>query len=112
MHPQGTVDTALLLSAIGIFDKENASICGVSVVAIRHWRTGRRRASHGIARRGATCPRCDGRPMDEAAYAYLLGLYLGDGSITRGRRDVYALWLACSDDWPGSLHLAGVLCLT
>jgi hypothetical protein len=29
--------------------------------------------------------------MDEAAYAYLLGLYLGDGHIARGRRDVYAL---------------------
>jgi hypothetical protein len=106
MHPQGTVDTALLLSAIGISDKETALICGVSVVAIRHWRTGRRRASHGVARRGATCPRCDGRPMDEAAYAYLLGLYLGDGSITRGRRDVYALWLACCDDWPGLLAAA------
>lgn len=44
--------------------------------------------------------------MDQAAYAYLLGLYLGDGSITRGRRDVCALWIACSDDWPGLLAAA------
>lgn len=29
---------------------------------------------------------CDGRPLDEAAYAYLLGLYLGDGSISRHPR--------------------------
>lgn len=25
------------------------------------------------------CPRCDGTPLDEPGYAYLLGLYLGDG---------------------------------
>jgi hypothetical protein len=39
--------------------------------------------------------------MSESAYAYLLGLYLGDGYISRGRRDVFALWIACCDDWPG-----------
>src|ERR1700677_3322249 len=55
------------------------------------------------AERGRQCPRCHGRSMDEPAYAYLLGLYLGDGSITRGRRDVFALWIACCDDWPGLL---------
>lgn len=27
------------------------------------------------------CPRCTSRPFDEVAYAYLLGLYLGDGHI-------------------------------
>jgi hypothetical protein len=36
--------------------------------------------------------------MDGAAYAYLLGLYLGDGHIARGARDVYALAITCSDD--------------
>jgi len=44
--------------------------------------------------------------MDEPAYAYLLGLYLGDGFLARGRRDVYALWLACCDEWPGLLAAA------
>jgi hypothetical protein len=44
--------------------------------------------------------------MDESAYAYLLGLYLGDGYISRGRRDVFALWIACCDDWPGLLAAA------
>ena len=39
--------------------------------------------------------------MDESAYAYLLALYLGDGHIARGPREVYALAIACSDDWPG-----------
>ncbi len=34
--------------------------------------------------------------MNESAYAYLLGLYLGDGHITHGRRDVFALSVFCS----------------
>jgi hypothetical protein len=106
MYPQPTVDMALHLSAIGILDRENARICNVSVAAIRHWRCGRRRASHGGSRHRANCPRCHERTMDESAYSYLLGLYLGDGSITRGRRDVYTLWLACCDDWPGLMMAA------
>lgn len=32
---------------------------------------------------------------------YLLGLYLGDGHITLGRRGVSALSISCCDDWPG-----------
>ncbi|MFC4499125.1 MULTISPECIES: helix-turn-helix domain-containing protein [Streptomyces] len=47
------------------------------------------------------CPRCDGRPLDDAAYAYLLGLYLGDGWISEHRRGVHFLRIACADAWPG-----------
>jgi hypothetical protein len=112
MYPQTTVNMALRLSAIGILDQENARICGVSIAAIRHWRCGRRRSPRGIAaRRSANCPRCHGRAMDESAYAYLLGLYLGDGHITRGRRDVFVLSLFCSDDWPGLMPVSGIFCV-
>jgi len=89
MYPQATVNTALHLSAIGVFDRENAQICGVSVAAIRNWRSGRRRAPRRDDRR-AQCPRCHGRAVDEPAYAYLLGLYLGDGHIVRATRGVRA----------------------
>lgn len=58
------------------------------------------------ALRRTGCPRCHGRSIDESAYAYLLGLYLGDGHIARGRRGVYVLSIACSDDWPGLLGTA------
>jgi hypothetical protein len=51
------------------------------------------------------CPRCHGRDLNVAAYAYLLGLYLGDGHITGGPR-AHTLWVACSDTWPGLLDLA------
>src|SRR4051794_3409324 len=107
MHPQATMNIALQLSAIGVIDRENAQICDVSIGAIRHWRAGRRRASSGTtASKTNTCPRCHSRPLDEPAYAYLLGLYLGDGHITHGPRDVYALAIACSDDWPGLMDAA------
>src|SRR6266702_1918221 len=107
MYPQATVNTALRLSAIGILAKENARIWGVSVAAIQHWRAGRRRVASGIATAKMTaCPRCHARSMDESAYAYLLGLYLGDGHIVRGPRDVYVLAIACSDDWPGLMAAA------
>jgi hypothetical protein len=99
MHPQATVDKARQLSTLGIIDRENAEICGVSTRAIQHWRTGNRRAPG--TERAADCPRCHGRSLDEPAYGYLLGLYLGDGWLTRGHRDVFALSIACCDDWPG-----------
>ncbi len=93
-------------------DRENARICDVSVGAIRHWRCGRRRCGR---RRSAVsqpsqseprCHRCHSIPLDEPAYAYLLGLYLGDGHIAHGRRDVYALTVACADAWPGLIAAA------
>lgn len=107
MYPRSTVDTALYLSGVGILDRENAEICGASIGAIRHWRRGSRRTS-GAGKRceGHRCPRCDRISLDEPAYAYLLGLYLGDGWITRGRRDVYALSIVCSDGWPGLMAAA------
>ena len=104
MHPQTTVDRARCLSQQGLIDREVARITGVSIGAVQKWRTGSRRAP-GMGRK-SDCPRCTGKPVDEPAYAYLLGLYLGDGCLTRGRRDVFALSIACCDDWPGLITAA------
>lgn len=104
MHPQTSVDRARRLSQQGLIDREVAWITGVSISAVQKWRTGVRRAPG--KERKADCPRCTRRPLDEPAYAYLLGLYLGDGCLTRGRRDVFALCIACCDDWPGLLVAA------
>jgi hypothetical protein len=98
MYSQATVDIAKSLSDLGILDRENAEICGVSVAAIRHWRRGSRRSGE---RSGPRCPRCDSRPLDDSAYAYLLGLYLGDGHLTVSRKAVWALSITCCDGWPG-----------
>jgi hypothetical protein len=53
----------------------------------------------------ALSPLC-GDVLDDRAYSYLLGLYLGDGHITRGARGVYALSISCANRWPGLLVLA------
>jgi hypothetical protein len=109
MYDRNVVDRALRLSSCGVLDRENALICGVSLAAIRHWRCGRRRSAYSRPERSvARCPRCHGRQLDEPAYAYLLGLYLGDGHISCGRRNVYSLSIACGDNWPGLIAAAGI----
>jgi hypothetical protein len=108
MYPQATVDLARQLSALGILDQENAAICSVSIRAIRHWRGGTRRARPGPGQPLPACPRCHRHEPDENAYAYLLGLYLGDGHITRGRNGVYTLSIYCCDGWPGLMEQAKI----
>jgi len=78
VYPRSTVETALMLSEADVLDRETALICGVSMGAIRHWRRGSRRSRAPSGKATSACPRCDGRTLDERAYAYLLGLYLGD----------------------------------
>jgi hypothetical protein len=93
IRPQHVVDSALRLSDDGVRDVDNAAIHGVAVKTIRRWRREyqRRGKMRGQVRTSTPCPRCDGAELDEAAYAELLGWYLGDGHISRGRRDVYNL---------------------
>jgi hypothetical protein len=103
MYPRTTVELAKTLSDLGILDRENAAICSVSVASIRHWRRGsRRRRGEGAPR----CPRCHDRRLDERAYAYLLGLYLGDGHMTVSGKGVWALSITCCDAWPGLMAQA------
>lgn len=53
------------------------------------------------------CPRCDGRDLDEAAYSYLLGLYLGDGHVIQySAHRVPSLMITCGDVWPGLMDAA------
>ncbi|MET8410044.1 helix-turn-helix domain-containing protein [Streptomyces sp. NPDC005195] len=48
------------------------------------------------------CPRCDNRELDEPAYSYLLGLYLGDGHISQySEHRVPNLMVTCAESWPG-----------
>lgn len=74
-------------------DSDNALLHGVAVKTIRRWRRlyQRRGLPRGQTHLAPPCPRCDGTPLREPAYAELLGWYLGDGYISRGRRDVFNL---------------------
>ncbi|MFF2536844.1 helix-turn-helix domain-containing protein [Streptomyces cyaneofuscatus] len=49
-----------------------------------------------------TCHRCDGTFLDEPTYAYLLGLYLGDGHISQySAHRAPSLMITLDDAWPG-----------
>lgn len=74
---------------------------GISRAAIRSWQT---RIEPLPRMRRTSCLLCGPTaepPWDKAAYAYLLGLYLGDGCISPGTRSGYFLRIACADAWPG-----------
>src|ERR1700760_385429 len=103
VYSRKTVEFALLLSRLGVTDREDAEVCGAAVRTIGHWRNGTRQNE---TNRFARCPRCDRKALDEDAYSYLFGLYLGDGHIARGRRGVYALNVKCDNAWPGLIDAA------
>ena len=52
----------------------------------------------------ACCPRCGAGEHHfdrlSTSYAYLLGMYLGDGHISKGRRDVFRLRIALDKKYP------------
>ncbi|MFC7261667.1 transcriptional regulator [Streptomyces lutosisoli] len=100
MYDMGTRKRALALVAQGRSLNSASKETGVSRAAIRSWQT--RIEPRG--RSGLPCPRCQdipSPPEDQAAYAYLLGLYLGDGCINAHRRGVYFIRIVLDNAWPG-----------
>lgn len=100
MYDRLTRQRALTLMATGLTISEVRRRTGVSRAALREWR---RRPT--ISRMADRCFRCSAEPSlpeKPQAYAYLLGLYLGDGCISRtARPGVYILRVFCADAWPG-----------
>ncbi len=92
------MDSALRDSDAGLPDALNAARHGVAIKTIRRWRRDyqRRGLPRGQTHCAVPCPRCDGAPLDERSYSELLGWYLGDGHLSRGRRGVYNLHI-CND---------------
>lgn len=90
LHAQHRVDEVLRLVAEGWNDCQISRATGVNRRTILDWRHGRLPRQRPIVGSGGdrigACPKCDGAGLDEPAYAYLLGLYLGDGCISRERR--------------------------
>ncbi|WP_371516578.1 transcriptional regulator [Kitasatospora sp. NBC_01300] len=100
MYDTATRQRALDLHATGLTFSQVSRTTGISRSAIRAWASG----AVPSPRMTAECPVRGGRldpSRPRADYAYLLGLYLGDGCVSEGRRKVYALRIACCDAWPG-----------
>ena len=81
-----------------------AKLTGISRSTLRQWRD---YPYAGNQNQRAACWRCRRPPeLPEPAddYAYLLGLYLGDGCISAGgdpAKGVWVLRITCADAWPG-----------
>ena len=80
---------------------------GLSRGTVGHWFHGeraRRRAADPPA--PSRCARCEPSVpilQDQAAYSYLLGLYLGDGHLVTAAK-VPVLRIYCADSWPGLIE--------
>jgi len=102
MYNRDTRQRALALIDSGLSVRAASMSTGISRAALRDWREHGERAG-----RRASCPRCISPPrLPEPTrdYAYLLGLYLGDGCISVGgdpAKGVWVLRIACADAWPG-----------
>ncbi|MEU9835820.1 helix-turn-helix domain-containing protein [Streptosporangium sp. NPDC048047] len=76
---------------------------GISRSTVKGWRDDPDRPTMKVA----SCPRCEAVPTlpePREAYAYLLGLYLGDGYISPigdKTKGVWSLRIICADSWPG-----------
>lgn len=97
MHSPHQVSFALSLVTEGMSDREVAACTGIPRRTIYDWRAGRV-----PIRLRTPCDVCGGRPerLPGPAYAYLLGLYLGDGCISAAGR-TYRLRIACDAGYPG-----------
>jgi hypothetical protein len=104
-RPIEHVQAVLALKAEGRTDREVSQLTGVPVATIRLWRN---RGLPRHARRALAgeplCPTCGHDPHDftqlpRDAYSYLLGMYLGDGHITRAGRTT-ALRIALDEAYP------------
>jgi hypothetical protein len=101
MYDTSTRKRALALVAQGRSLNSVSKETGISRAAIRSWQT---RVEPLPRMRPTPCSLCGPTaepPEDEAVYAYLLGLYLGDGCISPGMRSGYFLRIACANAWPG-----------
>ncbi|MGX1473840.1 UNVERIFIED_CONTAM: hypothetical protein RKD50_002648 [Streptomyces canus] len=98
MYDVSTRKRALALVAQGRSLNSVSRQTGISRAAIRSWQ----QRLDPLPRMASPDP---GPPADGRAYAYLLGLYLGDGCISaHPRGSGYYLRIACADAWPGLIQ--------
>lgn len=101
MYDSDQVARAMELVAAGHSFSEISRRTGVSRWAIRDWSLkgppGQRRVA-----RGNACAVCSNSLdcLPVGPYAYLLGLYLGDGSIAADSKGVYRLRIVCCNAYP------------
>jgi hypothetical protein len=97
------IDRALALVAAGHSDSVIARLTGIPRSTVREWRVaGVPGGNRGARPPRRPCPICHPGSTDlpPADYAYLLGLYLGDGCVSKGPR-TYCLRFFLDAAYPG-----------
>jgi hypothetical protein len=93
------------LLGVGLNDCQVARITGIPRTTVRDWRSSMRWTA--AARIPSSVP-CGGECLERqhlgAAYAYLLGLYLGDGCLSAHRRGVYRLRVVLDVAYPAVIN--------
>ncbi|WP_328963758.1 helix-turn-helix domain-containing protein [Streptomyces virginiae] len=103
-HSLGVRQTALSMLRGGARNADVARHLDVPLGTVSYWKhIDRCKRGEPVAiRPSLLCPRCDGRALDQSAYAYLLGLYLGDGHISHYvKHKVPSLMITLDNAWPG-----------
>ena len=98
MRPTADVERVFALAADGLTRVEIAARVGIGQTTVSRWLRKGRDEVLGSPRRVVACPR---ETVPHRPYAYLLGQYLGDGSIVHTRRGVYRLFISGCADYPG-----------
>jgi hypothetical protein len=100
-RPASEVEAVLELVAEGRNDCAISRATGIPRGTVREWRIYRGQRRPGTRRtRSTDCPLCNGADLDAGWYAYLLGLYLGDGCISECARGVFKLRIALDMRYP------------
>lgn len=100
-RPRSDYEAAARLLDAGLSQAEAARRTGIPRSTIRDWlRKGPAAVPMPAALPGSSCDHALD-VVSEAAYAYLLGLYLGDGCISLQHRGVYRLRITLDTRYPG-----------
>ncbi|MFI9049826.1 helix-turn-helix domain-containing protein [Streptomyces sp. NPDC053427] len=105
MYDCETRERALALLRQGVTNRTVAERLNVPRGTIGWWRHEDRKRRGESFERPHDCPRCAERAFDRQAYAYLLGLYLGDGHIISKQKQ-HHLSVFCDEAWPGLIQSA------
>lgn len=79
-------------------------LTGISRATVRAWRVRAAVGLHNASKQSggeSACPICSSASMDQRAYAYLLGVYLGDGCLVEMKRGVYKLTIVQDQRYVG-----------
>lgn len=96
MRPRSEYLAACSLIEDGFNNCEISRRLKIPVTTVLRWRS-----SGPPGLRSPTCALCDDVPLDPDWYAYLLGLYLGDGCLIALPRGVYRFEISLDAAYPG-----------